>query len=225
MLHGWGKSSKDLKPLGELLEGEVLALDLPGFGEEAIVDPEWGPFEYGRWVVSQLDKRGIDRAILLGHSFGGKVACCVAAQDPSRVSKLILMGASALRAKRSWLQSMRFFWIRSLSKLLKRCAPNVFRTWFVPRFGSKDYQQAGPLRKTLVKAVNLDLTDALRMIDTPAHLIWGENDLETPVEIGHRMCKLMRRATLQVLPNKGHEPYKGVGAHLIATLIRTTPCS
>ncbi|HEX7610176.1 MAG TPA: alpha/beta fold hydrolase [Solirubrobacteraceae bacterium] len=80
-----------LQPLAE--EGlRVLALDLPGFGDappSTVEDAPWND------VLETMDALGIERAALVGNSFGALVALRVAAIAPERVSRLALISASA----------------------------------------------------------------------------------------------------------------------------------
>jgi len=70
----------------------VVAVDLPGFGEAAA-----GPGPVAHWedVVETMDALGIERASIVGNSFGGAVALRVAALHPERVSSLLLFSAPA----------------------------------------------------------------------------------------------------------------------------------
>lgn len=70
----------------------ALAVDLPGFGE-APAGP--GPVAHWEAVVETMDALGIERASLLGSSFGGAIALRVAALYPQRVSSLLLFSAPA----------------------------------------------------------------------------------------------------------------------------------
>ncbi len=65
----------------------VVAVDLPGFGEAV---PEGGTVAHWEDVVETMDALGIERAALLGSSFGASVALRVAALYPERVSALLL---------------------------------------------------------------------------------------------------------------------------------------
>jgi pimeloyl-ACP methyl ester carboxylesterase len=69
----------------------VVALDLPGFGD-APVTPEQAPW---RDVLETMDALGIDRAALVGNSFGGMVALSLAADAAERVDALALVSALA----------------------------------------------------------------------------------------------------------------------------------
>jgi pimeloyl-ACP methyl ester carboxylesterase len=67
----------------------ALAVDLPGFGEAPVTSPQapWND------VLATMDALGIERAALVGNSFGGAVAQRVAAVAPQRVTKLVLISA------------------------------------------------------------------------------------------------------------------------------------
>lgn len=71
----------------------VVAVDLPGFGEAALTQ---GPVAHWEDVVETMDALGIERAALVGNSFGGAVALRVAALHPDRVSSLLLFSSSAV---------------------------------------------------------------------------------------------------------------------------------
>lgn len=67
---GWGRSSKNLQAFG---------------GE--------GPFQNGgRAILAFMNALGLERAHLVGNSFGGSAALCAAMDAPERVGKLVLMG-------------------------------------------------------------------------------------------------------------------------------------
>jgi pimeloyl-ACP methyl ester carboxylesterase len=86
----------------------------------------------------------------------------------------------------------------------------------VPRFGSRDYKNAGALRGILVKAVNEDATDVASKISNPTLLLWGELDQETPIWIGRKLNELIANSKLIIMPGKDHFPFLGSGAHLCA---------
>lgn len=71
----------------------VVRFDARGFGRSAFGA---GPFSYRGDVIAILDALGIDRAHLIGVSFGGSTALDVALDFPDRVRSLII-GASSPR--------------------------------------------------------------------------------------------------------------------------------
>ncbi|HEX2495646.1 MAG TPA: alpha/beta hydrolase [Gaiellaceae bacterium] len=75
----------------------LLAPDAPGFGESPALPPE--EYETGsvvEMVGGLLDERGIDRAILIGHSWGGTIMTAFAATHPERVDGLVLVDSGQM---------------------------------------------------------------------------------------------------------------------------------
>ncbi len=69
----------------------VVAPDLAGFGETPL---QPGPFSYAADLVTLLDGLGIERADVVGSSFGGRVAMELTHEAPSRVASLVLLNAA-----------------------------------------------------------------------------------------------------------------------------------
>ena len=117
-LHGWGHSHRALYGLADVCvdfgNGEFTAhlLDLPGFGESPAPSEIWGTAEYASRVLLFLDERKIQRAIFVGHSFGGRIAAYCAAKFPDRVQKVVLINASGLKRNRTLLSRARMFGIK-----------------------------------------------------------------------------------------------------------------
>ena len=91
LLHGQPGSAADWQQVvSRLPDGVgVVAQDRPGYGASP---RSAGGFTAGaRAVLADLDARGIDRAVLVGHSYGGGVALATAQLAPERVEALILL--------------------------------------------------------------------------------------------------------------------------------------
>jgi pimeloyl-ACP methyl ester carboxylesterase len=220
LLHGWGKTKEILRPLAELLAHgyRVGLLDLPGFGKtEAPAEP-WGTEQYAEWVAAQIPPS----CNLLGHSLGARIAIQLAHRHPDRIKRLILVGAAGLRT-RSFKRRVRLNAIRALRTgvraLDRTLRLGIESSWYRPRFGSRDYNQAGAMRPTLVRIVNEDLAPLLPQISHPSLLLWGTQDPETPPEMGRRMASALPASQLIWMEGKGHEPYEGAGAQLCARYI------
>jgi pimeloyl-ACP methyl ester carboxylesterase len=223
MLHGWGQTLESLQPLGELLAfaAQVHLIDLPGFGGSALPDGDWDINQYAGRILRYMDEQGLEQVDLLGHSFGGRVAICLASKYPNRVRSLVLINSAGLQRHRSLLQWIRIKlikWLRVLFSLIPVFGSRL-KEWHSHRFGSRDYKNAGPLRGTLVKTVNEDLSSDASCIQAPTLLIWGELDTETPPEMGIRLHKLIPYSTLIELPGRDHFLFRNEGAHLCAYYI------
>lgn len=225
-LHGWGANRESLRGIATLFQHThcVHLIDLPGFGEAPVPPGPWSTIEYGDLVQQYLLEHVQRHAILIGHSFGGRVSVRVASRRLAQVHGLVLLGvpglplpvASGTRLKRSGIRLLR----RALIALKPLVGPAGV-DWHTRRFGSKDYQAAGPLRPVLVRTVTEDLTESAKTIACPTLLVWGTDDTEAPPWLAHRYKELIgTRAALLLLPHKDHFLYAGTGAHLIGEKMR-----
>jgi pimeloyl-ACP methyl ester carboxylesterase len=76
------------------------------------------------------------------------------------------------------------------------------------------------MRPILVKVVNEDLSSVAARIQSPVILIYGEEDQDTPPDIGRRFHAMMPRAELIVLKGFDHLGLLQAGRHQIAAVIR-----
>lgn len=100
LLHGVFGSLENLGGIARKLQGEwqIHALDQRNHGSSPHTDTMDYP-SMASDVVAYMDEQGIDKASLLGHSMGGKVAMQVALQAPERVEKLIVADISPVAYK------------------------------------------------------------------------------------------------------------------------------
>lgn len=222
ILHGWGQCLEVMRPLGDLLakSRQVHLVDLPGFGDSPKPPSDWDTSQYADRILKYLDEKGLERVDLLGHSFGGRVSLRMAAKKPEKLRSLILLNSHGLRLPQPFPKNVRAQLLKSASKWCKAIdsvfGAELFEKWFVPRYGSRDYKNAGAMRNILVKTVNEDMTSQLKNILVPTFLLWGGADTETPVRLGEKFHELMPNSKLLILPGKDHYPFLGESAHLCA---------
>jgi pimeloyl-ACP methyl ester carboxylesterase len=211
VLHGWGASVETVFPIVTGLEAAatVYALDLPGFGQSALPPQPWGVEAYQAFVASFMDALGIERASIVGHSNGGRIAIRMASTEPRRIAKLVLVDSAGIRPKRT----LRWYRRVAMAKAGKYAARLLggpgerLRDRLVGRAGSADYLAAGAMRPTLVRLVNSDLREHLSQIGAPTLLIWGSQDADTPLSAARLMEQLIPDAGLVVFEGAGHYSY------------------
>ncbi len=211
VLPGWGASIEAVYPIVTGLSpvATVYALDLPGFGESEPPPAPWGVEDYQAFVAAFMDQLSIEAPTIVGHSNGGRVAIRMAATEPSRASKLVLVDAAGIRPKRT----LRWYRRVALAKLGKYAARRLgapgerLRTRLIGRTASADYLAAGEMRPTLVRLVNADLRPYMPRIAVPTLLVWGSEDSDTPLADAHEMERLIPDAGLVVLEGAGHFSY------------------
>lgn len=213
LLHGWGSNIKLFDGLMSVISAKyrAVALDLPGFGESDEPKKPWEVSDYVDFVLKFIDFLGVKKVILLGHSFGGRIIIKMLSEKPLpfEVSKVILTGSAGIKPKKTAKQKFRLSVYKLLKGILnsepiKKAFPDALEA-LRKKNGSADYNSATPvMRATLVKVVNEDLTHLLQKITPPVLLIWGKNDMATPIADGELMEKLIPEAGLVKIDNAGH---------------------
>ena len=210
LLHGWGGEANSFKPVSDWLSNsfKVYAIDLPGFGLSEMPKTAWNATDYARFLSAFFKKLDIKNAHLIGHSYGGRISIVMAAVEPDLVNKLILVDSAGLIPPRTLKYYLRVS-AAKIGRLIRHCGPigNKFADGLSKKMGSKDYQEAGPMRATLVKSVNQDLRPLLPKIQASTLLIWGENDIDTPVSFGKIMSEEITNSELVILKDAGHFSY------------------
>lgn len=213
-LHGWGGSIRSFWPVAERLGANGYAvhlIDLPGFGQSQPPSDPWGVTDYARFVLAYLDASELPRVALLGHSFGGRIGLVLAAQYPERVSRMVLANSAGLRTPLSGPQRLRNGVARALRQSLDGLGLTSLRarlqTFYNRRYASQDYLNAGPLRETFVRIISEDLTPYAAQVKAPTVLIWGDQDVETPLWQGRKLEQVIPDAGLIVFAGAGHFSY------------------
>ena len=203
-LHGWGRRGSDFGP--SLAGFDALAVDLPGFGASPPPAEPIGAEGYAALIYPILDEFE-EPPVVVGHSFGGRVAVCLAAAHPDRVGPLVLTGSPLVRVAPPRKPSPGYRLLRLLNRvgLVSDERMEQIRS----RRGSSDYRAAnGVMRDILVKVINEGYESQLRQIRSRVVLLWGEDDHEVPPAVAETALRVMRQAggaaELEILPGVGH---------------------
>ena len=155
------------------------------------------PLALDDYVDGVSDIIGETDVVLIGHSFGGRVAMRLAARD-TRVRGLVLIDSAGIPPRRS----PRYYSRVLRYKLAKRLGLSVKNA------GSADYAALqGPMRKTFVNIVNDSNVSDARKISVPTLLLWGSADKDTPMYMCRRLKRLIRGSEAVVFPGAGHYSY------------------
>lgn len=199
---GWRHDHADF---AAVLAGlDAAAVDPPGFGATPAPPAAWGGAEYAAAVAAVLDEVAAP-VVLVGHSFGGRIAAHLAAARPDRVRAVVLTGVPLLRrtdsaAAKAPLAFRTARWLHRRG-LLSDDAMEARRR----RHGSADYRAAtGVMRDVLVRSVNETYEEPLRALRCRVELVWGEADDQVPVEVAERALALLADGHLTVVPGVGH---------------------
>lgn len=200
-LHGWRRTSADFD---RVLAGmSAVALDLPGFGASPEPPSGWGAADYADAVAPVLDELDTP-VVVLGHSFGGRVAVCLAAARPDAVKALVLTGVPLIRppaaARKPPLKFRAARWLNRRGVL-----PDERMEALRRQHGSADYRAAaGVMRDVFVRVVNESYEAELARVRCPIELVWGDDDAEARLAVAESALAVVPDAKLTVAPGAGH---------------------
>jgi pimeloyl-ACP methyl ester carboxylesterase len=223
-MHGWGCDRTIWRVVAERLEQaghRVTAVDFPGFGGEPEPPAPWGMEDYTVWFEDFLASRNIADPVLVGHSFGGRVALVFASRNP--VSKVVLVDAAGVRPRRGARYYIKVWSFKALKRLAPLVLGRARAAEIIERrraaAGSADYNAASPvMRGTLSRVVNDDLRRFMPLITAPTLLVWGGNDTATPLRDARTMERLIPDAGLVVFDGAGHYSFLDRPAQFAAVL-------
>lgn len=199
-------------------QARVIAPDMAGFGFSA--RPEGYDYSMDNWVtqaIGLLDALGIERADLVGNSFGGALALALAVRRPERVRRLVLMGSVGVPFEISagldavWgytpsLDNMRailnlFAWDRTLVN--DELARLRFEASIRPGFQESFAAMFPAPRQRWVDAMASTEAD-IRAIAHETLLIHGRDDRIIPLETSLTLSRWISRSQLHVFGRCGH---------------------
>lgn len=209
VMHGWGQNLDIMYSVVKGLKDQykVYNIDLPGFGESDEPPYEYCISDYVEFLTKFIEINKIKNPIIIGHSFGCRIAIKYAASSDN-VKALILTGAAGLMPKRN----MRYYASVYTFKFFKQFKSVPFIKHYIREMmdnsGSEDYRNSSPIMKrVLINSVNEDLTEYLAKIKVPVLLVFGSNDTATPVWMGEKMNSLIENSNLIVYDNASHYAY------------------
>ncbi len=224
MLHGWKDSLGTFDELVPLLPGHrIIRLDMPGFGGSDAPPSAWGVGEYSEFVKAFTEKLSISPEVIVGHSFGGRVAIKGVGSGVLKPKKLVLIAAAGL-ARRNTLKNHILAGFAKAGRAVTSIPPlsfwqNALRRKLYGALGS-DYFAAGSLKEIFKKVVSEDLSEYAAKIAIPTLLIWGRDDASTPLSQAERIHELIECSQLDVVMNAGHFVHKEKPAN-VATAIKS----
>lgn len=219
LLHGQPGSARDWDRVLRQLPDHVaaFALDRPGYDGES----EPGGIEHSaQAVIAWMDAHQVERAHLVGLSFGGAVAAWIAVEHPQRVSSLLLVSAAANRAS-----------LYPIDRLL--AAPVLGPILSVGMIVGASFVLRSPqlLRRRTVQAFLVEqrallreipiLESRLGRIEAPTRVVVGTADTVVSADAGRLLAAEIQGAQLVEIDGARHR-LPATHAELIAQLITTT---
>jgi pimeloyl-ACP methyl ester carboxylesterase len=215
-LHGWPDSWFSFSSVAALLPTKYRAFlpDQRGFGDSDRPAEGYAIHDFAEDVVAFLDAISLERAIMVGHSFGSFVARRVAIAHPARVDRLVLVGTGWLGSN-PVLREVHAS-LRGLSDPVPHEFARQFQasTAYAPlpesffkRIVSESLKLPARLWPEVLGAViKYDDVDQLAGIRAPTYLMWGDRDALFPREDQDRLAAAIPGIERRIYQEIGHCP-------------------
>jgi pimeloyl-ACP methyl ester carboxylesterase len=197
LVHGLSESTRIwYRNVPELCrQYRVYLIDLPGFGAMRKAHRHFNLLQSGAWLDSWMQAVGLEEAHLVGHSMGGYVVMALAALQPQKVKRLVLVDSIGIPFN------------RPVRQLVYPALKSIMRT--VPTFWPcihYDYLRAGPVmvRKAAQQIAELDAASVIAAVHIPTLIIWGENDDLVPLASGRLLHAQINGARLFIIAKANH---------------------
>ena len=196
----------------------VVAPDLVGFGFTE--RPQGFVYAMERWIshlIGVMDALGIERAHVVGNSFGGALALALAIRHPQRVDRLVLMGSVGVRFQITaeldeiWGYQPSLPAMRRLISMFSRDRNHVdddlarlrYEASIRPGF-QESYAAMFPApRQRWVNAM-ASPEEAVRVLEHETLIVHGREDRVIPLSNAYKLLELIPRAQLHVFGRCGH---------------------
>ncbi len=204
-LHGWGADKNSFFWLTNyFFDHTLLFIDFAGFGESGEPDKPWTVSDYVDDLKSLIDKFKVESLVLVGHSFGGRVAIKFAYlyQNDFRQFKLCLVDSAGVKPRRNLFYYFKIWKYKLVKKIAKR-----FKKYekTISKYGSNDYKMLSSIMKrTFINVINEDLLPVAKFIKSPTIIVWGDKDFETKIYMAKKLNKVIDNSKLFIIKGAGH---------------------
>ncbi|MCL2704261.1 MAG: alpha/beta hydrolase [Defluviitaleaceae bacterium] len=200
-------------------EFRLILVDMLDQGRSSMMDAEYTQELQTEVILALYEHLGLEKAHIMGISYGGEVAMKLAAAYPGKVGRMILSNTAAHTSH--WLRDIGRSWeyayqSRDGSQFFKTCVPIVYspgfydanHDWMSARedlfskfFGAEVYDAFGRLTRS---AETHDARPDLDKITAPALVISSEFDFITPPYQQKELVSAMPNASHILIPGAGH---------------------
>jgi pimeloyl-ACP methyl ester carboxylesterase len=236
LIHGFGASLQtwDFWAQGLARTHRVIRFDLPGSGL-SLPDPaaDYTDARSIELLLALMNRLGLQRASIVGHSIGGRIAWTFAATHPERVDRLVLVSPDGFASPGFEygqapkvpfvLGLMRYVLPRPLLRMNLQPAyadPQSLNDALIDRY--EDLLRAPGARQALLdrmrQTVLVDPRPLLAVIRAPTLLVWGERDALIPFANASDYLQVLPEAALVSFPDAGHLPQEEAAVESLAAV-------
>lgn len=211
-LHGWGDSVVGFDGLGKFSSETCTSvlLDLPGFGGTERPSRAWDLPDYSDFIAKFIKKLDIDLYMVVGHSNGGAIAINALATRRVSAQKLVLLASSGIRTGTSIKKILHILGAKIAKvfvAILPKSTQKSLKKKLYTRIGS-DYMTVEGMQETFKNIIEYDISDEAKQITVPTLLVYGSNDLITPVWQAKKIASAIEDSKLEIIEGAQHFPHK-----------------
>ena len=232
LVHGFGLHSYTWRHLADPLAREhtVITVDLKGFGQSAMPeDGRYSVFDQAELLHAFILQHDLADVTLVGHSFGGAVALVTASrlaeEDPSRLSKLVLIDSVAyeqpypkfIRQIRMPVLGRLGLWAIPPERLVRTALRECYHdetaiTEDAVRVYAAALKYPAARHALRATARRMDPIDSKEIaafvsrITVPTLILWGREDTVTPLRVALQLHETLPQSRLEIIENCGHIP-------------------
>jgi 2-hydroxy-6-oxonona-2,4-dienedioate hydrolase len=215
LVHGFMGGSAQWGALidGLSKEHQIIAVDLPGFGNNAHL-PAIDTIEgFADWVIVELRRLNIKRYNLLGHSMGGMIVQEMVRREPENIESLILYGTGAIGVLPGRFETIAHSKARALQDGARITARRISATWFLDNEKASGYEACATIAELSTPVAIAAGLDAMQAWTGEAHLpkitaktivICGDTDRTYSWSQTHLLWTSIPNANLAVIPKCSH---------------------
>ena len=204
-LHGWGGNLSNFSYFAGVFNNfgyTTLNINLTEHGFKNLKE-NFTIYDYSEVVVKLIYKLKLKNLILVGHSFGGRLAIIISSMY-NVCDKIVLVDSAGLKPRFNLITKLKVLNYKINKKLVSLHLKNEKS---LEKYGSTDYKCLKPNLKSVFKnVVNEDLTYLLKNIKIKALIVFGKFDKDTPLYMAKKLHKKLENSHFLVY-NGGHYSY------------------
>ena len=200
---------------------DVIAIDLKGYGySDKPADGKYSQKDIREFLIHFMDALRINKAVLIGHSWGGGIAMDLALSCPERFEKLVLIDSTGYKLKFSslkWLLKIHclgqfvltFFDEKAVGRILKHWVffnPSLVTGEELQGWINPYYVKGATLAALEIRKINFNMEDRIKYLSHPTLIIWGKEDKFLNVEISKKFERDIKNSILKIIEDCGHNP-------------------
>lgn len=203
-IHGWGVLVEPYQDSLDILSEryQVIAPVLPGLGNSTAPEKIQNSNDYANIIGNFVKKLNLKKVHVVGHSLGGAIAIALAALMPSIVRSLIVVDSTGIP-------------LGSIPEVvLKRAIEMPAQSWqmkiqpvsaiFQNLFYNSLFNPGNTIKMGFI-ALQEDIRPMLTKVESPCLILWGENDVLTPVRFAQELSQGIKGSKLKIVEEGYHE--------------------